>query len=132
MFYRQIAIQNIDKAIAAANSVSLIKHQLFKGRLREIVVGDLIEPFLPPHIKTTTGTIVDPQGNQSNQVDIILYDEQIVPPILFTLSEGTIPCHAVVATIEVKSCLGAKEVRDAVVNACSIKNLNYNNGPHYQ
>jgi hypothetical protein len=125
LFYRKIAIDSIEKTIAAANSSGLIDQSVLKGRLREIVVAELLRPFLTPHIKATTGTIVDPHGNQSKQIDIILYDEQVVPPILYTSSEGIIPCHAVVATVEVKSCLDRTELRKAVDNARSVKTLHY-------
>ncbi len=125
LFYRQIAIDNIEKAVAAANSSGMIDHAVLKGRLREIVVAELIKPFLNPHIKATSGTIVDPFGNQSKQIDVILYDEQITPPILFSESEGIIPCHAVVATIEVKSSLNRTELQKAVDNARSVKTLRF-------
>jgi hypothetical protein len=125
MFYRQIAIDAIEKTKAAANSSGMLEHRGLKGRLREIVVEELIKPFLTPHIKAVTGTIVDAYGNQSGQVDVILYDEQVTPPILFSEAEGVIPCHSVVATIEVKSKLTRKELRAAVDNARSVKFLRY-------
>lgn len=125
MFYRQIAIDAIEKAIAAANSSGMLDHPVLKGRLREIVVEELVKPFLNPHIKAVTGTIVDVYGNQSGQIDVILYDEQITPPILFTEGEGVIPCHSVVATIEVKSTLTRDKLRSAVENARSVKLLKY-------
>lgn len=125
MFYRQIAIDAIEKTVAAANSSGMIDQPGLKGRLREIVVEELVKPFLHPHIGAATGTIVDPYGNQSSQVDVILYDEQVTPPILFSESEGVIPCHSVVATIEVKSTLTRKELKSAVENARSVKLLSY-------
>jgi hypothetical protein len=125
LFYRQIAIDNIEKTVAAANSSGLLDHSVVKGRLREIVITELLKPFLTPHIKTTTGMVVDPYGNQSKQIDIILYDEQVTPPILYSSSEGIIPCHAVVATVEVKSCLDRSEVHKSVDNARSVKALRY-------
>lgn len=125
MFYRQIAIDAIEKTIAAANSSGMLEHQGLKGRLREIVVEELIRPFLNPHIKTATGSIVDAYGNQSRQIDVILYDEQVTPPILFSEGEGVIPCHSVVATIEVKSTLSRGELRNVVENARSVKLLRY-------
>lgn len=125
MFYRQIAIDAIEKAIAAANSSGMLDHPVLKGRLREIVVEELVKPFLNPHIKAATGMIVDAFGNQSGQIDVILYDEQITPPILFTEGEGVIPCHSVVATIEVKSTLTREKLRNAVDNARSVKLLKY-------
>lgn len=135
MFYRQIAIDAIEKAIAAANSSGMLEHSGLKGRLREIVIEELIRPFLNPHIKAVTGTIIDAYGHQSNQIDIIIYDEQITPPILFKEGEGVIPCHSVVATIEVKSTLTRIELRKAVKNGRSVKNLKYDYGnisPSYE
>lgn len=124
-YYRQVAIHNIEKAMAAASASSSIKHPQLRGRLREIVVTELIQPFLTPHTKVATGTIIDHYGNQSNQIDIILYDERITPPVLLSASEGIIPCHSVLATIEVKSSLNRTELRKAVDNARSVKLLKY-------
>jgi hypothetical protein len=125
LFYRQIAVDAIEKTIAAANSSGLIDHPGLKGRLREIVVEELIKPFLSPHIKAATGSIVDAYGNQSRQIDVILYDEQVTPPILFSEREGVIPCHSVVATIEVKSKLSRDKLMGVVENARSVKLLRY-------
>jgi hypothetical protein len=124
-YYRQVAIHNIEKAVAALNASTSIQHSLQKGRLREIVVSELILPFLTPHTKVTTGRIVDHYGNQSNEIDIILYDERITPPVLLTASEGIVPCHSVLATIEVKTSLNKTEVKKAVENARSVKLLKY-------
>jgi hypothetical protein len=124
-YYRQVAIHNIEKAVAAINASSSIKHSLKKGRLREIVVSELIQPFLTPHTKVATGTIVDHYGNQSNEIDIILYDERITPPVLLTASEGIVPCHSVLATIDVKAGLNKTELKKAVENARSVKLLKY-------
>jgi hypothetical protein len=124
-YYRQVAIHNIEKAVAAVNASSSIKHSLQKGRLREIVVSELILPFLAPHTKVATGTIVDHYGNQSREIDIILYDERITPPVLLTASEGIVPCHSVLATIDVKVGLNKSELKKAVENARSVKLLRY-------
>jgi hypothetical protein len=124
-YYRQVAIESIEKAVASVNASSAFQHSLQKGRLREIVVSELIQPFLTPNTKVATGTIIDHFGNQSNQLDIILYDERITPPVLLTASEGIIPCHSVLATIEVKTSLNKTELKKAVENARSVKLLRY-------
>lgn len=66
---------------------------------------------------------MDPTGTLSKQIDIILYDEQVTPPISLTEREAIVPCHAVVATVEVKSKLSREELRKAVRNARSVKRL---------
>ena len=122
-YYRQLAIDNIEKAVASANASSSIQHSLQKGRLREIVVSELVQPFLTPHTKAATGTIIDHYGNQSNPIDIILYDERITPPVLLTATEGIVPCHSVLATIEVKTRMNRTELAKAVENAKGIFTL---------
>jgi hypothetical protein len=124
-YYREVAIHNIEKAMAAANASSSIRNPLLRGRLREIVVTELVQPFLTPHTKVATGTIIDHHGNQSNQIDVILYDERITPPVLLSAAEGIIPCHSVLATIDVKSSLNKTELHKAVENARSVKLLKY-------
>jgi hypothetical protein len=69
--------------------------------------------------------LVDHYGNQSNELDIILYDERITPPVLLTASEGIVPCHSVLATIDVKAGLNKTELKKAVENARSVKLLKY-------
>jgi hypothetical protein len=125
MFYRQIAIDAIEKTMAAASSSGMLDQPGIKGRMREIVIEELVKPFLSPRIKAVTGTIVDAHGNLSSQIDVILYDEQVTPPILFSEGIGVIPCHSVVATIEVKSKMTRGELKDAVENARSVKFLHY-------
>jgi hypothetical protein len=124
-YYRQLAIDNIEKAVASANASFSIQHSLQKGRLREIVVSELVQPFLTPHTKVATGTIIDHYGNQSNPIDIILYDERITPPVLLTATEGIMPCHSVLATIEVKARMNRTELGKAVETARSVKSLRY-------
>jgi hypothetical protein len=124
-YYRQVAIDNIEKALASVNASSSIHHSLRKGRLREIVVSELIQPFLTPHTKVAAGTIIDHYGNQSRELDIILYDERITPPVLLTASEGIIPCHSVLATIDVRNRMNKTELKKAVENARSVKSLRY-------
>jgi hypothetical protein len=124
-YYRQVAIDNIEKAVSSINASSAIHHSLQRGRLREIVVSELIQPFLTPHTKVATGAIIDHYGNQSNPLDIILYDERITPPVLLTASEGIIPCHSVLATIEVRTKMNKTELKKAVDNARSVKLLKY-------
>jgi hypothetical protein len=120
MFYKQIAIDSIEKARISANTSRAIDHRLLKGRYREIIVNDLLMPFLNPRFKMVTGKIIDQYGNQSDQIDIIIYDELITPPILLNTFEGIIPCHSVLATIEVKSLLRAypkSRIARNVINA---------------
>ncbi len=125
-YYRHAAVDKIERAIAAAIASRSLNHALFKGRLREILITELVQPFLLPQFGVATGLIVDQYGNQSKQIDIIIYDERVVPPLMLSSSEGIVPCHSVLATIEVKSRLNMTELKKAVKNARSVKFLKYN------
>jgi hypothetical protein len=98
-----------------------IKHNGSRGAAREIFIKEFLTPFLPPHIGIGTGEVINHLGMSSAQVDVILYNRGRVPPILIGESDlGIFPWESVIATIEVKSVLTAKEVRGSILNAYSV------------
>jgi hypothetical protein len=72
-----------------------------------------------------SGIIIDHENKHSLQIDIIVYDSKIVPPIMLTAGEGIIPYEAVLATIEVKTKLDSIELKNSIHNARSIKVLKF-------
>ena len=78
-------VARISGALAHAEALGQLQHQGTIGRLREIVLTDLIEPFLPPPWKVATGLIVDSRGEdlshsgQSGQEDILIYSPELLP-----------------------------------------------------
>jgi hypothetical protein len=114
---------DIGRAIEAAKAARLFDHRGLKGRAREIFITNLLEPFLYPTMGICTGIVVDSLDHQSKQIDVIIYDKQVVPPILMKEGEGIIPCESVLASIEIKSQLTRDELRNGILNAISIKQL---------
>lgn len=124
--YREKIIAKIKNLLNDFGSTSLHTHQGVKGREREIFIEELLKPLLYPTMGIGTGVIIDSYGNQSRQIDIIIYDKNIVQPI--TLGEQNIVLvESVLMTIEVKSALNKEEIRKSVKNAISVKSLI----PHY-
>ncbi len=64
----------------------------------------------------------------STQMDIILYDKSIVPPILFDESTGIFPIEAVLYTIEVKTKLNVTELSIAHDSAKLLTEFQYLSG----
>lgn len=91
-------------------SINKLNHRLTKGELRELFLNDLLLNFLTDQFGTGTGVIVDSYGEESKQVDIIIYDKRILPPIIKNSNLGTYPIESVLAVIEVKSILGKREL----------------------
>ena len=96
--------------LAQARNEEQLQHQGLKGRFRELLIDNLLAPWLPPYILCGTGMIIaaENQVRQNTQDDIIIYDRSLVPPILASPNhapEGVFLYNSVMARIEVESTL---------------------------
>jgi hypothetical protein len=117
----------VKAALANADHATAIRHPGLKGELREILVRELLQPLLPPTFAFGTGKIIDSQGGESDQIDVVIYDRAVLPPILFSerALDGLFPIEACVYAIEVKSKMTSDTWRKASANAASINRLTY-------
>lgn len=136
--YQELVISNIQKALKDYEAAENYNHPGLKGRAREIFVTNLLKPFLNPTFGICTGIVIDSNNNQSKQIDIIIYDKNVLPPSMLNDNEGIIPIESVLATIEVKTNLDSEELSNSIENARSIKFLkpkfkrtNIKNSPVY-
>lgn len=112
--YQEIFRAKVKSAIEHANAASSVTHTGVKGQILEILISQLFYPLLPADIGIGTGQIIESYSGQlSNQVDIILYDRSILPPILYDQRLGIFPIEAVLYAIEVKTTLSASELQTA-------------------
>lgn len=121
--YTRLVDSQIRLAMNRAEGACELIHKGLRGRAREIFIRDLLRPFINPNFGVCTGIVVDSEGRQSSQIDIIIYDKSLLPPILLTAEEGIIPCESTLATIEIKSKLTSEELKKSVINARSVKAL---------
>ncbi len=116
-------------ALELAAIENQLKHQGLKGRFRELLIDNLLAPWLPPYASCGTGTIIAAENvsRQSTQDDIIIYDRSLTPPILASTAhapEGVFLYNSVLARIEVKSTLTRQDIRtflQASVEICDLK-----------
>ncbi|MFW2552630.1 DUF6602 domain-containing protein [Aliarcobacter butzleri] len=87
-----------------------IKHQGLKGSFNENELNELIEKIIPKKYIITKGTIENSNNEQSNETDIIIYDNEILP-YYFKKDISFIPVEAVKYIFEVKSSLNATELK---------------------
>lgn len=129
--YRDIIYNLARRAIADATSISALLHTGIKGQLRELFVRQLLEPMLPPGYITGSGNIITAYNQVSSQLDVVVCDRRIVPPLLFQGDVGIFPVEAALCVIEVKSVLTAEELRKA--HASALRNNQFKhcvgNGP---
>jgi len=91
-----------------------IKHDGEKGAFREFFIAQLVRPLLPHHYGVGSGVVVDADGQQSRQTDLIIYDRRLLPPIMVAGDRGIFPIDSVLAVVEVKSMLKKSHYEDLV------------------
>ncbi|WP_368524843.1 DUF6602 domain-containing protein [Enterobacter asburiae] len=128
--YQAILRSKVQSAMAQAKAAAGFTHQGVKGSVLEILVSQLFRPLLPADIGMGTGQIIDSYtGIMSGQIDIILYDKAILPPIVFDANTGLFPIESVLYTIEVKTTLNSTELTTAHESAKSVRhNFSYRPG----
>jgi hypothetical protein len=126
--FRERLIAKIKAAKAEYNNVTAIDHPYMKGRIREIFVQNLIEPFLPEDFKVGSGKITDVNGNLSSETDLIIYSNKLIPPIMYGERLGVFPVDSCIATLEVKSKLTAAEIDDTIKKSDKMLGLGYTSG----
>lgn len=124
--YQALLRSKIKAAIEKARAASVFSHQGVKGSVLEILIGELFKPLLPADIGVGTGQIIDCyKSPMSPQIDIILFDKSILPPVLIDERLGLFPVESVLYTIEVKTTLNATELRAAHQSAKKIYKFGY-------
>lgn len=126
--YYELVLSRVRAAIDAAQSVRTVGHDGLRGRLREIVIRELLRPTLPADIGLGTGEIVTAANQTSSEQDVVMYDKRILPPVVMEGASGVFPIESVLYTIEVKSTLSAGELRDAHAKAARLAALEYQPG----
>jgi len=100
----------------------VLQHQGIKGRFRELLINNLLAPWLPPYCGCGTGMIIQGKGNKhrnSTQDDIIVYDKFITPPVLVSpqAPEGIYLYNSVLLRTEVKSKVNATSIKEFVASS---------------
>ena len=105
---------------------SSLKHKLTKGELRELFTVNVLNAFLTSQFSIGSGVIVNQKEEQSNQTDIIIYDNRILPPFIKEQHIGVYPAECVVGTIEVKSILDSNAINKSIEASKVLNDRVYN------
>jgi hypothetical protein len=113
--------------LARAEAEAKVTHKGLKGRFRELLIDNLLAPWLPPYVACGTGLIIGTGNTEyvSGQEDIVLYDRTLAPPILAShgAPEGVFLSNSAIGRIEVKSWLKAEGVRGFIESSKKIAEL---------
>ena len=121
--YFSAIIEGLVKKVEAS---SPLEHKLTKGELRELFISNILSHLLTKQYDIGTGIIVNQHKEQSNQTDIIIYDNRILPPFIKEQHIGVYPAESVVGVIEVKSHLTKKEILSSEKSSKRLNETIYN------
>lgn len=121
----RVALQQFDEA-------TQLDHPGLTGRVREIAVGRIIEPFLFDHLRVGHGKVTDYLGGLSGESDCIVYSTRHLPPLMYDENLGVFPLDAVFAFVEIKSRLSATTLREAYDNAVTVCRLRPSTGRYVE
>lgn len=121
-YWRGIA-QQLQAEVDFVNST--IEHQASKGAGNELALRRGIAELLPDRFGVDTGIVIDRNGKQSKQCDIIIYDKHNYPGLLALRTTHLFPVDIVYAAIEVKTTLTTCEIDSSIDNIESVKSLDY-------
>jgi hypothetical protein len=112
------------EAIASEISKSNLFTQMGdRGEFREKIIERFLRPFLPACYGVDSGEVFSADGQQSAQIDIVIYDA-IFSTVLFRNGPRMLfPAESIYGSIEVKSNLTLDELDKACKNVASVKTL---------
>jgi len=101
----------------------LIGHAPGKGEASQNVWIRLFQNYLPERYQSRSATIVDSDGNFSDQIDVVIYDRQYSPLMLQADGQAVIPVEAVYAVFESKQELRSNYVLYAQEKVATVRRL---------
>lgn len=104
-----------------------------KGDMMEEMTSDLFSRYFPNRCGFGKGQMQDSLGNQSKEVDIVVFDRDSIPPICHGVKirdekrvKGFFPIESLWYAVEVKKSLDNSELRKAIENMRSVRDLRSN------
>jgi hypothetical protein len=83
-------------------SSASITHNGTMGDVNEKHFIEMIKKYLPDRYAVDTGIVIDSNGKTSDQIDVVIFDNQYTPTLLDQQDHRFIPAESVYAVFEVK------------------------------
>ena len=120
------AYAGLQAQLSAGLSASrrVIDHPGATGEGTESKWLKILQDHLPIRYQAEKAFIVDSDGIQSEQIDIVIYDRQYTPELYNVDAQKVIPAEGVYAVLEVKQTLDKRNIEYAGQKAASVRRLN--------
>ncbi len=117
-----VAAQEVLKKQLELSRVS-ITHGGLMGDVNEKHFIAALRSHLPRRYQVSSAIILDAFGNTSDQIDVVVFDEQYTPTLLDQQGHRFVPAEAVYAVFEVKPTINKTYLKYAGGKAASVRRL---------
>ena len=100
-----------------------VSHSGTLGEVNEDIFARILRNYLPRRYMVGGGIVIDRYGKVSDQIDIIIYDNQYTPMLLLQERHRYVPAEAVYAVLEVKPAINKENLEYAADKAASVRKL---------
>lgn len=100
-----------------------ITHNGVLGDVNETHFIETIKKYLPRRYAIDSGIIIDSNGSTSDQIDVVIYDNQYTPTLLDQHNHRFIPAESVYAIFEVKPTIDKAYLDYTANKAESVRKL---------
>lgn len=103
-------------------------HRLTSGESTEAAVRQFLRENYPESIGVAHGQVIDSGGDQSGQLDVIMYDKARTPILFSDREQGNrlVPAEGVLAAMDVKHSVSSADLTKAAADAKKLKRLKRN------
>lgn len=98
-------------------------HSGTMGDASENIWLETLNEYLPRRYRADKAHVVDSRGAFSDQIDVVVYDQQYSPRIFSHARQTIIPAESVYAVFEIKQTLNAEHVEYARKKVASVRRL---------
>lgn len=106
-----------------------ITHDGKRGDVAENHFLDALRRYLPRRYSAGSGIVIDSRGRTSDQIDVVIYDQQFTPVLLDQQHHKYVPAEAVYAVLEVKPTINRDYLKYAGAKAASVRQLHRTSCP---
>jgi hypothetical protein len=100
-----------------------VTHSGILGEVNENRFIEVLRRYLPRRYAVDSGIVLNSLGKTSDQIDVIVYDNQYTPTLLDQENHRFVPAEAVYAVLEVKPAIDKGYLEYAVDKAASVRRL---------
>lgn len=110
-------------AVQLEMSAKSITHNGVMGEVNEQHFIKVLRKYLPRRYEVAQGIVIDSNGATSDQIDVVIFDNQYTPTLLDQHAHRFIPAEAVYCILEIKPTINKQYLDYAADKANSVRIL---------